>query len=93
MFTNLYLNLFWKGRKYIGPDKEIRITRTYEKYGDKVYDIVWCLRDKRKNCKNRLKPETITERCNARSIREVIRQVEKNDLPKAIKQFQEKMKK
>lgn len=91
MFTLLYLKLFWKGYTFVGPNKEIRITRTFEEYGEKVYDIIWCFRDKRTNYVTRLKPEVIVERCNKRSIRHVIDHVEKNEFPKALKRFQEKL--
>lgn len=92
ILTNLYLR-FWKGYSFLGKNKEIRLTRTYEECGKGVLDVIWCLRDYRKIEKGKkISSHVITERTSPRNARQLIRQIERDELPKAIEKFLKKMK-
>lgn len=91
ILTSLYLAL-WKSHKFVGPNKEIRLTRTYEECGKGVLDVIWCLRDYRKIEKGKkIGSHVITERTSPRNARQLIRQIEREELPKAIEKFLKKM--
>lgn len=89
--TNIRL-FFWKGHKLIGPNKEIRITRTYEYCGKGVMDVIWCLRDYRNLPKTvRHSPRVITERTSPTYVLHLIKRIESKDLPEAIEAFLKKL--
>lgn len=90
--VNIYLRL-WKSHKFVGTDKNIRLTRTYEPYGKGVLDIIWCLRDYRNLPKReRVRSLVITKRCNLRAVKDTIRDVEEGELLHALAHFEGKMK-
>lgn len=87
MLTDLRLKI-WKSHKTLGPNKELRLTRTYEYFGKGVLDITWCMRDNRNVPSDKKhSSQVITERCSSHDAMAVIRHVEKNELPRAIKSF------
>lgn len=91
ILTNLYL-YFWRSHRCVGDKKEIRLTRTYETFGKDVLDVIWCLRDNRKISRDKkLSSYVITERVNLRNVKALIRNIERNELPKAIESFKQKM--
>ena len=83
--NNLYLS-FWTGDKKIGPQKNIILSRRCETFGDMVYDLRWTIKYLQENGKT--SPSvSITERANKWDLRKVIRRVEKNVLPRKIKEL------
>ena len=86
MFNSLLNSLFikfWSGRKRIGPDGKILLTKRCESYIDTVYDLKWTLEYLSGKGK---KPHivTISERASKWNLRRVIRRIEKTKLPKEI---------
>ena len=80
--NNLFLK-FWAGKKKVGPQKRILLSRRAETYGDKVYDLTWSLKYIHSNGKTS-HSVVITERASNNNFKEVIKRIEDTKLPKAI---------
>ena len=83
--NHLYL-IFWTGDKKVGPHKEVYLSKKCETFGSMVYDVRWTLKYIHKNGKTS-HSVTIYERANKWDVRKIIRRVEKNVLPRKIKEL------
>jgi len=83
--NHLYLT-FWTGDKKVGPHKEVYLSKKCETYGDMVYDIRWTLKYIYKDGKTS-QPITISERANKWDLRKIIHKIEKDELPRKIKEL------
>ena len=93
LLDKIYL-MCWKGKKTAGPNKEVRISRSYDFIGKGVLDINWCLRDNRSIPQaERCSTSVISERANIGDAKGLIRRIESQTLPKAIEEYIQRMKK
>lgn len=81
-FNDLFLK-FWAGKKKVGPNKKVLLSKSFVVYGDTVVDLTWSLRYIHSNGKTS-HPVAITERTNRWSTQEVIERIEETRIPKAI---------
>jgi len=81
-FNDLFLK-FWAGKKEVGPNKKVLLSKSFVVYGDTVIDLTWSLRYIHSNGKTS-HPVAITERTNIWNTQEVIEKVEETRIPKAI---------
>ena len=82
-FINDIFLKFWSGKKKVGPDKRILLSKSFVVYGETVYDLTWSMKYIHDNGKTS-HSVTITERANKWNMRRVINRVEKKKLPSAI---------
>ena len=84
---------FWRSHKRVGPKREIRLTRTYEYFGNGVYDLIWCLRDRRPGTsrKQHHRPTVLMERTMGKDAKATIKRIETQELPTAIQEFLERI--
>jgi len=83
--NSLYLRL-WAGTKKVGPRRRVLLSKSYETYGDMVYDLTWKVRYI--HSKNLASHAVyITERASKWNLRRTIRRVEKHKLPKVIEEL------
>lgn len=92
LFTKLYLYC-WRSYKYVGPNKEVRIRRTYQRCGYGILDIIWYITDNRKDRPRdkRIESVTINKRCRDANAISLIKRVEKVELIKELEEFQHKV--
>lgn len=81
-FNNLYLKL-WARDKKVGPKKQVLLSKSCETYGDTVYDLRWKLKYIHRNGKTS-HAVTISERASKWNLRNTIRRIEKQVLPKKV---------
>ena len=81
-FNSLYLK-WWSGDKKVGPQRNVRLSKSCEIFGDTVYDLRWTLKYIHANGKTS-HSVTITERASRWNLKKVIRLVERRKLPAAI---------
>ena len=89
MFQSLCNSLFisfWSGKKKVGPDKNVLLTKSCETYADTVYDLKWTLKYIHEDGKVS-HPVTITERASKWNVRSAVHKIEKTKLPKEIERL------
>ena len=80
--NDIYLK-FWSGKKKVGPNKRILLSKSFVVFGNTVYDLTWSMKYIHDNGKTS-HSVTITERANKWNMKRVIKRVEKTKLPNAI---------
>ncbi|MBO7067875.1 MAG: hypothetical protein J6W52_04230 [Bacteroidaceae bacterium] len=87
-FINQVYLTFWSGEKKVGPHGEVLLSKKCESFGDMVYDLRWSLKYIHKDGKTS-RTLTISERANKWDVKKNIKRVEKNILPRKIKELLE----
>ena len=80
--NDIYLK-FWSGKKKVGPNKRILLSKSFVVFGNTVYDLTWSMKYIHDNGKTS-HSVTITERANKWNMKRVIKRVEKTKLPNTI---------